>query len=246
MPRKTKEIIEKEKKTTKKATTKKSTTKKTTAKKQSPKAKATKKSTTKKIKPELVEYYDLPLNYNKTVVKILYQTPTTLFVYWEISKDDIENYKKIYGDNFFETTRPILIVYNDTLNYSFEIDINDFANSWYFNVKDSNSNYRVELGRKSIENSSIENKYIYVSSSNTVETPNNKVSFENYMPQTITFKNVKSNEKTYISLKDLLKSTSFAKELSKSYNIKISDLYNSIYQNENTSDLYKLINPSSK
>ena len=64
-----------------------------------------------------------------------------LFVYWEISDDDIEHYKNTYGENFFETTRPVLVVYNETMNYSFEIPINDFANSWYLHVNDAKCDY---------------------------------------------------------------------------------------------------------
>ena len=79
------------------------------------------KKTTKKVKPlaEVVEYYDLPYRYNETIVKILYQTPDTLFVYWDIADSDRENYIKQYGENFFNITRPVLIVHNDTMNYSF-------------------------------------------------------------------------------------------------------------------------------
>ena len=50
---------------------------------------------------EVSEYYDLPFKYNKTVVKTLAQTPTTLFVYWEISDEDVEKYKGQYGENFY-------------------------------------------------------------------------------------------------------------------------------------------------
>ena len=106
-------------KTTKKATLSKNPTKKVS------------KSSTKTSKYiSNVEYYDLPYRYNQTIVKILAQTPTTLFVYWDISDEDRENFKKEYGDSFFETTHPVLIIHNDTMNYSFEVDINDFANSW--------------------------------------------------------------------------------------------------------------------
>ena len=105
----------------KKSTNSKSTTSKktvTSKKTSSKKATSVKKSAaTKKILP--TEYYDLPQKYNKTVVKVLAQTPKTLFVYWEISDADIEKFKKQYGDNFFETTKPVLIIHNDTLNYSF-------------------------------------------------------------------------------------------------------------------------------
>ena len=90
--------------TTKKAsTTKKKTTSSTTRK----------KSSVKKLEETIVaEYYDLPYRYNETVVKILYQTPTILFVYWDISDFDREIYIKQYGENFFNNTRPVLKVYN--------------------------------------------------------------------------------------------------------------------------------------
>ena len=104
---------------------------------------------TAKTKPvSIIEHYELPYRYNETIVKILYQTPNTLFVYWDISDKDRKKYLEQYGENFFEVTHPILIVHNDTYNYSFEIPINDFANSWYLRVNDSKCNYRVELGRK--------------------------------------------------------------------------------------------------
>ena len=93
------------------------------------------------------EFYDLPFRYNQTIIRILAQTPTTLFVYWEISDEDRTALKKQYGEYFFEITKPVLVVYNETLNYSFEIDIDDFANSWYLTVDDSNSKYKIELGR---------------------------------------------------------------------------------------------------
>ena len=131
-------------KSAKKVATKKSSVKKATAKKSSVAKKSSttnKKTTTSKkviskkastkAQPlaNVIEYYDLPYRYNETIVKILYQTPDTLFVNWDISDSDRENYIKQYGENFFNITRPVLIVHNDTMNYSFEISINDFANS---------------------------------------------------------------------------------------------------------------------
>ena len=119
--------------TAKKATVKKASTKKVTARKSTAKkATTTRKATGKTKKQEqfvdIVEYYDLPYRYNETVVKILYQTPNTLFVYWDISDKDRENYIKQYGENFFNITRPVLIIHNITMNYSFEVPIDDFAN----------------------------------------------------------------------------------------------------------------------
>lgn len=140
-----------------KAVSKKSTAKKTTTSKR-------KSSTTKKQKVDIVEYYDLPYRYNQTVVKVLAQTPNNLFIYWDISDKDRENYKAQYGEDFFETTKPVLIIHNTTMNYSFEIDINDFANSWYLHVNDPKCDYTIELGRRPIvKTPELENTdYIYI------------------------------------------------------------------------------------
>ncbi|MBQ3414549.1 MAG: DUF4912 domain-containing protein [Clostridia bacterium] len=265
MPRKTKEVneIKKEKnqkistqktaksKTSSKNTTTKKNISKTTAVKSSNSIKktskkitpkkvstSTKKATTKKSKKEQfteVEYYDLPYNYNQTVVKLLAQTPTSLFVYWEISERDRENYKKSYGDNFFETTKPILKIYNDTMNYNFEIEINDFANSWYIHVNDSKCNYRVELGRRFINNKITNENYVYVSSSNEIQSPNDRILFDQ-IQTTITFKNIKTNVETQ---KDISTIRSIS-NISKIYNI--YDLYKEFYKNENIDELS---NPSS-
>lgn len=92
---------------TKKRPATKSKSKNTTTKKKSSsksvKKVATKKSTTtntSKRMMETVEYYDLPYRYNQTVVKVLAQTPTTLFIYWDISDNDIEKFKEKYGNDF--------------------------------------------------------------------------------------------------------------------------------------------------
>ena len=79
----------------------------------------TKSSTKRTVKTKpvsIIEHYELPYRYNETIVKILYQTPNTLFVYWDISDKDRKKYLEQYGENFFEVTHPILIVHNDTMN----------------------------------------------------------------------------------------------------------------------------------
>ena len=245
-----------EKVTNKKATTK-STTKKTTtttktstkktnstkavktAKKSTKKKTTTNKKITTKKKVEIFEYYDLPYRYNQTVVKVLAQTPTNLFIYWDISDKDRKTFESQYGDNFFETTRPILIVHNDTLAYSFEVEINDFANSWYLHVADSKCDYRIELGRRPIKKTEkLTEDYIYVTTSNEIESPNDRILF-NKNQNMVYFRNVKTGKQT----PKTLSSFSFIRNMGKIYHI--YDLYKAIYQEENIEELFDLSNPSS-
>ena len=222
------------KRATNNATAKRSNTKKTTNK-------VSKKVTKKVSKPlETVEYYDLPYRYNQTVVKLLAQTPTTLFIYWDISDKDRKTFEEQYGENFFNETKPVLIVHNDTLNYSFEVEINDFANSWYLHVADSKCDYRIELGRRPIvKKDKLEHTdYIYVTTSNELEAPNDRILL-NKEQKMVYFRNVKTGatqEKQFASL-------SFMRNMGKIYNI--YDFYKTIYKNENVEDIYDLTNPSS-
>ena len=229
--------------TTKKKPSTKSTTKKTVAKKSTAKKTTTsrrKSSTTKKQKVDIVEYYDLPYRYNQTVVKVLAQTPTNLFIYWDISDKDREIYKAQYGEDFFETTKPVLIIHNTTMNYSFEIDINDFANSWYLHVNDAKCDYKIELGRRPIkENPKINTDYIYISTSNDIESPNDHILF-NKGQKMVYFRNVKTGVQIE---KPISANISFIRNMGKIYNI--YDIYKAMYQNENIEEIYDLSNPSS-
>ena len=229
------------KKTTTKASTKSTKTsskKTTTSKKGSTKrgsstARSSKKKTTvteivadeitpttdltKKI--EVLEYYDLPYRYNQTVVKVLAQTPTTLFIYWDISDADRANFVEKYGENFFNNTKPVLVIRNKTMHYSFEIEIDDFANSWYLHVNDSNCEYSVELGRRpkyynEERHIDIPNDYLYVTSSNNIEAPNDHVLFDKNV-KTVYFKDVKTN---IITEKDVT-SIAFLRNIGRIYNL---------------------------
>ena len=104
----------KKSKTTKKVTTTKTTTTKTTKSRKTTKEILPEEITastdlTKKI--EILEYYDLPYRYNQTVVKVLAQTPTTLFIYWDISDDDRNRFVEQYGEDFFNNTKPVLVIH---------------------------------------------------------------------------------------------------------------------------------------
>ncbi len=236
----TKTTKSKSKKATKKSSDKKVTKFETSESKTTKKALSTtrkRKSTKKEEILNSLEYYDLPYRYNQTIVKILAQTPNTLFIYWDISDEDRKKLEEIYGNDFFSNTKPVLIIHNETKNYSFEIDINDFANSWYLNITDTDCKYNIELGRRFINNDNISNEnissnindYIYISSSNKLITPNDHILLSDLKNNTnIQFQNVKTNN-YYI----------------KNINTKpILNLYEELYSKEILEDL-PFNNPSS-
>lgn len=209
--------------TAKKASTKKTSTgTKTTAKKSTTRKATTKKSSSKKL--PILEYYDLPNLYNQTIVKILAQTPTVLFVYWDISDEDRQMYLEKYGEEFFNSTIPYLSVTNKTKDYSFEVEINDYANSWYINIPDSDCKYDVTLFRKP-RNAEVHQENVYITSSNDLQTPNDHILFDS-LGKTVFFKNVKTNEVTSKNTSSL----SFMNNIGRIYNI--YDLYKEIYKNE--------------
>ena len=188
----------------------------------------------KKDYPFILEYYDLPYKYNKTVIKALAQNPHTLFVYWEISDEDVKSLKEKYGENIFDITRPVLIIHNLTDKYSFEVDINDFANNWYIHVNDSKCQYVIELGRRQKDNfaNNIPNNYLYITSSNMIQAPNDHVLFyDSEQIREVRFKNIHTNKYTTRVIKPFLKN--------------IYELYNSLHlSKENVSFDFK--NPSSQ
>ena len=211
----------------------------------------------KKVEKEpkfLQEYYDLPYRYNETVVTILAQTPKRIFVYWDVSDNDRNNFIKVFGDDFFDKTYPVLLVHNEELNYTFEVPINDFANSWYLDIKDSKNNYVIQLGRKfrniettkninydyaRQENINLQNDFIYITDSNKIEVPNDHILFE-LLTSKIKFRNVKTGEEYYKNLEDIFGN------LRKMYPEDIvQELYTKLYANELIREDFGRRNPGS-
>lgn len=175
-----------------------------------------KKSKTNSAEIEILEYYDLPYKYGNTLVKLLAQTPKTLFVYWEISDLDIANYKEKYGDNFFFITKPILIVHNLTLDETYEVEINDFANCWYLNIENADCKYDIELARKFIQSpitkTAKKNEYLFISKSNDLTAPNDHILLEKLV-NFVTFRDVSTGE----HIKKNIKSFKFLNDLYEFY-----------------------------
>lgn len=210
-----------------KTSTSKKTTKKTSPKKNNEKVVSS-------AKTMLSEYYDLPYTYNQTIVKILAQTPTTLFVYWDISDKDRNSLITMYGKNFFDETRPVLIVHNTTKNYSFEIEINDFANSWYIRTQEPDCDYVIELGRKFNKSNQ---EYVYINSSNEIISPNDHILFEKSNLGNVLFRNIKTNAISSKNFGDLR----LINNIDKLYG-NIYDVYSALYDDET---LNEISNPSS-
>ena len=163
----------------------------------------------------MLEYYDLPYRYNETVVKILAQTPKRMFVYWDISDNDRQKYINTFGNDFFDKTYPVLLLYNEDKKYVREITINDFANSWYIDIEDPKTKYTIQLGRKfkdysvalavnhqkvAENNIIVQTDYLPFANSNVLEVPNDHVLLET-LPDYITFRNVKTNQETVKEIK---------------------------------------------
>ena len=165
-------------------------------------------------------------------------------MYWDISDADRTAYVDRYGEYFFNDTYPILLVHNKTLNYTDEIEINDFANSWYISIPDSRCEYTVELARRFKEyvqrnpeqphKEEIHN-IISVAASNDVTMPNDHVLLNELKPQ-VKYRNVKTGKESYKNIKNILAD----KKLVDFYN-----LYQKIYQVEDLRGLFDLNNPSS-
>lgn len=226
-------------KNTKNSTNKKTTKKATTTKKVSTKS-TTKKGSTKTENKSVLEYYDLPYRYNQTIVKILAQTPTTLFVYWDISDEDRLGFIKKYGEDFFNKTKPILLIHNKTKDYYFEVEINDFANSWYLHMQEPDCEYEIELRRRDIENPS---QYINVSSSNQLISPNDHVLFEETDFTNIKFKNIKTGTIDNKNFGSIRLMTNLGNIYNKKH--KVYHFYNNLYKDEILENNKMFSNPSS-
>ena len=184
------------------------------------------------------EYYDIPYTYNDTTIKILAQNPHTLFIYWDISEKDRNEYIAQYGKDFFYKTKPYLIIKNESNGKSFDIEINDFANSWYVNVYDSYCKYTARLCRKVINNDIplIKDNVLHIASSNIIEIPNDHVIL-NDVPRNVVFFNTKTKESYTQTIDEVLIDNKFRKAFSMIYskyrNIKkedlLKDLSSSIY-----------------
>lgn len=123
------------------------------------------------------EYYELPSKYNKTIVRLLVQSPTRMYVYWDVSDESIKDFEAHKVD--YSSSTPILKIKNITMNYSYDIPIDPFTNNYYIEVKDPDCEYQVELGRKANDN------FINIYTSNSAKVPRSSPMPINYSEEVI-------------------------------------------------------------
>ncbi len=195
------------------------------------------------------EYYDLPYRYNETIVRVLAQTPQKLFVYWDIADSDRRRYEETFGNDFYYKTYPVLLLYNQDKQYVKEIEVNDFANSWYINIDDPKTKYIIQLGRKfrtsnpevdynsvNAHNIILKNDYLPYAESNMMEAPNDHVLLES-LPDYITFRNVKTGDEMLVNVRELKNMFGFM------YDVK--GFYDANYKDELDDGRFDMSNPSS-
>lgn len=118
------------------------------------------------------EYYELPTKYDRTIVRLLVQSPTRMYVYWDVSEESIKNFET--SNNNYSSSTPVLRITNKTMNYTYDIPIDPYANNYYIETKDADCEYQVELGRV------VKNEFVNIYTSNTVKVPRNApVPFDN-------------------------------------------------------------------
>ena len=140
------------------------------------------------------------------------------------------------------------------MNYTFEVPINDFANSWYLDIQESKKNYVVQLGRKfknvsqlqkvdynliQEEHINLQNDFIYITDSNKLESPNDHILFE-LLTNQVTYRNVKTGEEYTKRLKDIIS------ELTNAYPAEVvHGLYTKLYAEELATEDFGRRNPAS-
>lgn len=119
----------------------------------------------------------IPYRYGDTYLTAMVRDPYWLFAYWEIGKAAKEDVCRRYGARAWESSRPVLKVYDATNRYFFdsrqaaEIEINDFADNWYIHTGKPGHSYFIELSRVMPDGTQI-----FIARSNMVTTPRDDVS----------------------------------------------------------------------
>jgi len=118
---------------------------------------------------------ELPDHYGGSRLVLLVRDPNWLYAYWEVSATSIDAFQRRYGPGSWQSSRPVLRVYDVTGVESFnghnavsfvDILITDTAQSWHIGVHHPNRSFCVDLGRILASGA-----FATILRSNTVTTP---------------------------------------------------------------------------
>lgn len=128
-------------------------------------------------KPDMPE---IPWHYGLDRLVLMVRDPDWIFAYWEITATKQEEFNRQYGPHAWETTKPVLRVYDVTGIKSFsgtnannylDISISDTIESWHIEVGRPESSFCVDLGRIFPDG-----RFVTLLRSNIVHTPSVSVS----------------------------------------------------------------------
>jgi len=116
----------------------------------------------------------LPKAYDSNRMVLMVRDPDWLYAYWEITATKQEDFYNTYGSNSWETSQPVLRVYDVTgicfngenANSYLDIAVNHDADSWHVNVGKPNCSFCVDIGRKFSDG-----RFVTLLRSNIVLTP---------------------------------------------------------------------------
>ncbi|MDD5692413.1 MAG: DUF4912 domain-containing protein [Candidatus Omnitrophica bacterium] len=116
---------------------------------------------------------ELPYQYDQDKIVLQVRDPRWVHTYWELRNLTLESLKSRLGDDFHRA-RKVLRVYDVTniifngsnANSFFDIQINDFANSWYIDTGKPGCSFCVDLGFMLPDG-----RFITIVRSNVVQTP---------------------------------------------------------------------------
>jgi len=122
---------------------------------------------------------DIPEAYNETYLRAIPRDPQWMFVFWELSEQTRNDLRIKMGAEGHASAKRVLRLIDVTDNsYDgnnpqryIDIEINEFANSWYIQVPESNRNYLIELGLLTKEG-----RFYFAARSNVVGIPRKGVS----------------------------------------------------------------------
>jgi hypothetical protein len=129
--------------------------------------------------PKYFFHNDIPAKYGETFVHAMQRDPDTMFVYWEIGENAINDLQTVLGHDAFSASKRVLRIIDITgsdanrtsVCATYDIEINDSANNWYITVPRGERTCIIEYGFITPQG-----RYHMVARSNTVSAVRGSVS----------------------------------------------------------------------